>query len=103
MESNENLSSFEHYNTCKYRDLCLRYLGEEPARWISISSTPCPCNAAYFNEVMAYARVLSNELEGSRLPYTRAQLVRWMTEKPHRARKIKAATHIPLSQQRLQV
>lgn len=103
MEKEQLTSSFEVYNTCKFRDLCLRFLGEEPIRWVDVSSTPCPCNATYFKEVMAYARIIYNEeVLGSRLPYTHMQLVRFMTEKEKKG-KVARIREIPLNQERLKV
>ena len=103
LEKEQLTGSFEVYNTCKYRDLCLRYLGENPIQWADISSTPCPCNEQYFREVCAYSRIISNEDNGSRLPYSRMQLVRWMTEKEKKGKTVKRRKEITLTQTRLQI
>lgn len=50
---------------------------------------------------MNYAKVLRNEEEGSRLPYSRMQLVAFMTENEKRAIRKKKQKEIPLSQERL--
>lgn len=104
MENEHEKGSFYRYNTCKYRDMCLRYLGEEPIRWADVTSTPCPCNPAFFREVIAYSKVILDELENGSLPYTHVQLVKFMTEHriPEKRRKIKVK-ELPLSQQRLPV
>lgn len=91
------ISGYETYVTCKYRDLCLRFLGENPIQWAQSEVCPCPCTKAFFEQLTAYAAVLRNENEGSRLPYTRMQLVRFMTEREKRHIK-KKRKEMPLSQ-----
>ena len=100
MENTDFTSSYEQYHQCRYRDLCLRYMGENPIQWADVSVTPCPCTPAFFREVLAYAKVLRDEREYGELPYSHMRLVHWMTERPtvKKARKVR---EIPLSQMRL--
>lgn len=102
MKSDGFTSSFEVYHQCRYRDLCLRYMNENPIQWADVSVTPCPCTPAFFRELMAYTKVLRDEREFGELPYTRMRLVHWMTENHHaRKQQKKKQREIPFSQKRL--
>jgi hypothetical protein len=76
-------------------------LNENPIQWAQTDVCPCPCNHAYFRQLMNYAKVLRYEEEGSKLPYSRMQLVAFMTENEKRAIRKKKQKEIPLSQERL--
>lgn len=101
MEKESFVSSFEVYHQCRYRDICLRYMGENPIQWADVSVTPCPCTPAFFREVMAYAKVIRDEDVYGKLPYTRMRLVHWMTENHYSRKKARKVREIPLTQMRL--
>ncbi len=97
------VSSIEAYQFCRYRDLCLRYMGENPSQWIDVNTTPCPCDHTFFRKIEAYARVLECEKDVAVLPCSRYHIVDRITEKP--TRRIKPPKQerreIPLTQKRL--
>jgi len=75
-------------------------MGENPALWADATITPCPCSKAFYEEVMAYSRILQAENErGVPFPYSHRQMVAWTTEKPPKKAKVKERI-IPLTQQR---
>jgi hypothetical protein len=75
-------------------------MGENPARWADCNTTPCPCSPAFYREVLAYAKVLRDERENGKLPYSHYQLVKWTTEKDKRIPRRKVR-EIPITQSRL--
>lgn len=95
-------TAWEAFNTCRSRDLCLRYLGENPAEWADSSVTPCPCSHDFYREILAYKRVLADESEYGALDYPRWKQVKWLTQKNRVDRsKMKKSRIIPLTQSRL--
>lgn len=95
-------TAWEAYNTCRSRDLCLRYLGENPAEWADATVTPCPCSHEFYREILAYKKVLSDELEHGALNYPRWKQVKWLTQTNRVDRtKQPKRREIPLSQSRL--
>ena len=75
-------------------------MGENPVAWADVTVTPCPCSHQHFREVIAYGKVLKEEFEFGKLPYSRVQLVKWHTERIPRKIKPKEK-HIPITQSRL--
>jgi hypothetical protein len=90
------------YKTCRYRDMCLRYLGENPAQWINANVTPCPCGKEFFTQILAYARVCEYERLNHVEFASRSYVVTEMTRKRPRKQRDKNR-HIPLSQERLAI
>jgi len=90
------------YKTCRYRDVCLRYLGENPKQWIDALVTPCPCGQEFFRQVLSYARVCEYERENRVLFESRSYVVHQMTQKipcTPRPKRIE----IPITQSRLDI
>lgn len=104
MESkSETISSYEFYNTCRYRDMCLRFMGENPSRFADVSVCPCPCSKSFYDEMMMYHRVMYEREVLGDLPYTPMQEVRFRLEEKRRMKHIhkKIRREQPITQQRL--
>ena len=94
-------SAWSAYSTCRSRDLCLRYLQENPAEWADVAVTPCPCSHEFYREVLAYKKVLKDELDFGPLDYPRWKQVKWLTQHNRVERKKPKSRIIPLTQSRL--
>ncbi len=97
------VSSSEAYAHCRYRDLCLRYMGENPIQWADVTITPCPCDHMFFRKIEAYANVLEYEKDVAVLPCSRYHIVDCIVGTPRRTKKAQRQDRreIPLSQSRL--
>ena len=91
-EMEEHTSSAERYATCRYRDLCLRYLGQNPEKFIQIAITPCPCSHSFFRELMRYKSMEDGLF--SQEPFVQMYEEHEVRRKTHR-------DEIPITQQRL--
>lgn len=103
MENGEVLSVFHAYATCRMRDACLRYMNENPRKWLDVTSTPCPCSFQHWRKVAKYSMLLQAEANGAELLYSREMCVDILTQTKPREKKPDKVNRreIPISQKRL--
>lgn len=95
------VSSYEVYHQCRKRDLCLRYMGENPVLWADCDVTPCPCSPGFYREVLAYSKIITDEEINGKLPYSHRRMVSWLTERPPKQPRRIKPREIPVTQRRL--
>lgn len=100
----EQKSSYETYYSCRSRDMCLRYMGENPAKFADSTVCPCPCTKEFYEEMMMFHRVKHEREIFGDLPYSVSQEVKWRLQDKKRIKALRIKQrNLPITQQRLPI